>query len=402
MTDFLTRLAERALGATPAVQPLVPPIFAPEPTDFTSDQAPVGETRVTLDDPPRSHETTSLRTLEARDSSREAPQNATDHSEDPGSGSQDESPTHLITVDTLAETLPSLEEPVPRLSGAKDVGGTAAPNASKVPRNRSVAAESNEDKVAAKPEAKDSSPAKTGGTDTSEDTSPRQPGHGAARSPQLSPVFGTVQQDAVADVTTQPRIQQKFTERARPDDTQRSAPPAPRQVSPEDGSDLPAQQVVAPETLSIGPSSAEKRPGQEGARSPWPPSEVHDQSSRRAQSEPLYRAPSQDADTLPEANETVSEAGNTSRQPASPAVAVSVAKRVARPHSVVDHDRVFREPFTAPPEAPASTIMVEIGRIDVRAVTPPPAPAAPREAPDRSSPSLSLEDYLKERSGGRR
>jgi hypothetical protein len=399
MTDFLTRLAERALGATPAVQPLVPPIFAPEQTDFASDQGPVGETTVTLDDPPRLQQTPSLRTLEARDSSGEALQNATDHSENPGTGTQDESPTHLVTVDTTAETLASLGEPDPRLDDAKEEGSTASPNAPKRIQKQSGAAEPDEGSAAG-PEAKTPSPGKTGVSDGTEDTPPRQTSHAAARSSQLSPVFGTVRQDAVEDVTTQPRIHQRITERARPDDTHRNAPPAPRRASPEDGSDLPEQQVVAPETLSIGPSSADKRPGQEEARSPWPPSD--DQSSPRVQSEPLYRATSQDADTSPEIGKNVSETGVTSRQPASPAVAVSVAKRVAGSHSAVDHDRVFREPFKAASEASASTIRVEIGRIDVRAVTPPPAPAAPREAPDRSSPSLSLEDYLKERSGGRR
>jgi len=399
MTDFLTRLAERTLGATPAVQPLVPPIFAPEPSDFASAQDSEDETALTLDDPPRSRETPSLRTLEARDSSGEALQNATDHSENPGTGTQDESPTHLVTVDTPAETLASLGEPDPRLDDAKEKGSTASPDAPKRTQKRSGTAESDVGSAAG-PEAKTPSPAKTGVSDGTKDALPRQSSHGAARSSQLSPVSGTVRQDAVADVTTQPRIHQKITERARPDDTKRHAPPASRRASPEDGSDLPEQQVVAPETLSIGPSSAEKRPGQEEARSPWPPPD--DQSSPRVQSEPLYRAASQDADTSPEVGKNVSETGVTSRQPASPAVAVSVAKRVAGPHSAVDHDRVFREPFKAAPEAPASTIRVEIGRIDVRANTPPPAPAAPREAPDRSSPSLSLEDYLKERSGGRR
>ncbi len=53
----------------------------------------------------------------------------------------------------------------------------------------------------------------------------------------------------------------------------------------------------------------------------------------------------------------------------------------------------------SPPQPPV--IRVTIGRIEVRAVTPPPiAPPAPRPAP--RPPSLSLDDYLKERRGGRR
>jgi hypothetical protein len=41
---------------------------------------------------------------------------------------------------------------------------------------------------------------------------------------------------------------------------------------------------------------------------------------------------------------------------------------------------------------------VNIGRIEVRAVTPPPAP--PQRDP--SPAKLSLDDYLRQRSGGRR
>ncbi|WP_199746994.1 hypothetical protein, partial [Corallococcus sp. AB049A] len=49
--------------------------------------------------------------------------------------------------------------------------------------------------------------------------------------------------------------------------------------------------------------------------------------------------------------------------------------------------------------APAPVVQVTIGRIEVRAVTPP-APARP--APARTSPSLSLDEYLRRRNGGGR
>ena len=49
---------------------------------------------------------------------------------------------------------------------------------------------------------------------------------------------------------------------------------------------------------------------------------------------------------------------------------------------------------------PAPTIKITIGRVDVRAIMP--AAPAPRPAPARPSPALSLEDYLKQREGGRR
>ena len=51
---------------------------------------------------------------------------------------------------------------------------------------------------------------------------------------------------------------------------------------------------------------------------------------------------------------------------------------------------------TAKTEPP--TIQVTIGRVEVRAIAPPPSP---RQPPQPSVPKLSLEDYLKSRSGGR-
>ncbi len=45
------------------------------------------------------------------------------------------------------------------------------------------------------------------------------------------------------------------------------------------------------------------------------------------------------------------------------------------------------------------TIQVTIGRIEVRAITP---PVAPPQRPRKPSPALSLDDYLKQRNGGQR
>jgi len=51
--------------------------------------------------------------------------------------------------------------------------------------------------------------------------------------------------------------------------------------------------------------------------------------------------------------------------------------------------------------APQPTVQVTIGRIEVRAVTPP-SPPAPRAAAARPGPQLSLDDYLKQRSSEER
>jgi hypothetical protein len=50
-------------------------------------------------------------------------------------------------------------------------------------------------------------------------------------------------------------------------------------------------------------------------------------------------------------------------------------------------------------EKPEPIIRVNIGRIEVRAATP---PATPRSKRARAGPPLSLEDYLKQRNGGQR
>ena len=56
-----------------------------------------------------------------------------------------------------------------------------------------------------------------------------------------------------------------------------------------------------------------------------------------------------------------------------------------------------RQPAVDPPPAP--TIRVTIGRVEVRAVLPPPAPA---RTPAPATPKLSLDEYLRSRNGGRR
>lgn len=55
------------------------------------------------------------------------------------------------------------------------------------------------------------------------------------------------------------------------------------------------------------------------------------------------------------------------------------------------------QPALRPIEEPASTIHVTIGRVDVRAIVSSEAPARPAPAPPQ--PSLSLDDYLKQREG---
>jgi hypothetical protein len=85
------------------------------------------------------------------------------------------------------------------------------------------------------------------------------------------------------------------------------------------------------------------------------------------------------------------------------------AKQITQPREVVPQTQVtpyvqsasapLVEPARMTPAAPV--IRVSIGRVEVRAVMAQQAPSPPRPQA-RSGPSLSLEDYLKEREGGER
>jgi hypothetical protein len=72
-----------------------------------------------------------------------------------------------------------------------------------------------------------------------------------------------------------------------------------------------------------------------------------------------------------------------------------ITPRVVRPRFEDFPEQGSRESRGAAPESP--TIRVAIGRIEVRAVTP---PSARPPTPARTGPSLSLDDYLKQRNGG--
>ena len=79
-----------------------------------------------------------------------------------------------------------------------------------------------------------------------------------------------------------------------------------------------------------------------------------------------------------------------------------VAPRVVRPQLDGYLERGPQEPRVAAPESSAPAIRVTIGRIEVRAITPPPMPPTQRTLPARPGPELSLDDYLKQHNGGQR
>jgi hypothetical protein len=176
-------------------------------------------------------------------------------------------------------------------------------------------------------------------------------------------------------------------QRARPTPPlERAAPrpiltePAPRSTMAHQSTPLPQASV---EPHALAPISV--RPAQPDA---------HDESATAGSEE---RTPLQSVVALYETTPTLIP----------PARARPVAETVPGTQAVPSQITPARE-AGQPPSAgslpgsePTSTIKVTIGRIEVRAVTPPARRAAPAK-PTRSGPTLSLDDYLRQRQGGER
>lgn len=94
--------------------------------------------------------------------------------------------------------------------------------------------------------------------------------------------------------------------------------------------------------------------------------------------------------------ETAKAAPDHSAPPDGPS---PLAPRMIRPQADAPTQTGPQEPRVATPEPPAPTIRVSVGRVEVRAITPPPAQ---RETPTQTSPTLSLDDYLRQHKGGQR
>jgi len=146
-----------------------------------------------------------------------------------------------------------------------------------------------------------------------------------------------------------------------------------------------------------------------GKESPPPtPARLAEQQGVGRQIEPTARA----APIMPPITPVVTSAGGTP-QPNAAAPTLIESAAPASPTTLLIAPiavpaRGTRQPDSAAPTMPATTelaaereqaptIKITIGRVDVRAVMP--APPAPRPAPARRDPQLSLDDYLKRRSG---
>jgi hypothetical protein len=113
-------------------------------------------------------------------------------------------------------------------------------------------------------------------------------------------------------------------------------------------------------------------------------------------------------DSHPSLDERVPKAVDTFIEPpaSSDSPAPTTAETQLRPRAFLEPILSAKDAIDKFPQESSNarsgqpTIKVTIGRIEVRAVTPPPVPA-PRQR-KKTQASLSLDDYLKQRAGGRR
>jgi hypothetical protein len=176
-------------------------------------------------------------------------------------------------------------------------------------------------------------------------------------------------------------------------------PAHPREVS---AVVSPVAQVTKIESIAAAPP-AESSAAPAPTPRLWPVATDRPQSGHEPaespREEPFLKEPRRGLQRKVEASNAAEDRGENARQSPRP---VAPAREPFAP-TVVATSPQRPEPATAAPShqsAGPPTIRITIGRVEVRAVAPPAAAVAtPRIA---GRPRMSLEDYLKERSGGRR
>ena len=339
MADFVTRLAERTMGAAPIVRPVIAPKFAPEPD--------------------------GLRTAHTQ-------------------GDEPDLTTHRF-----GQAPPTSDAPVPDHTAAlqDDADGTTpARRTEKGPRPS----------VDPAPPERDSDPGPTRRGAIPDVTDRPQRGRLARTDPpdldagfereDLVDAFRLVPEPARSASGPQPARSGEPRFPRSPAVTEGRPQGSPRPVtedrpSPEDGSgtlhrvEPVAKRPPKPEGPPSGPSTTEDGPGEQAT---------------------------------PRSTASLAEPGPAAASPPEAANApegASAGLSVVVPRTIPEglERRQERGPRGGrPPEPPAPTIRVSIGRIEVRANTPPPAPSPRRERAARPAPPPSLDDYLKQRGGGRR
>ena len=369
MTNFLTRLAERALGVASVVQPLIVSRFAPGP-------ALVGEA------PP------GLEQEEAVESAGEGTQ-ALFEREILKDVSPPASPPPIL----VSEGAPPSVMPNPPQRETPDTG---------LPSGRRI-----------EPNVRE-----LGGTSLSVTPTPHRavPDTESPPDHHVKPDAGEEDQGpalpAFQDVpsVTTPTVSQRPTPETRSASSRRAesgpmeqaeARPSQRRIGPQ----APETFVPIPRLVRSEDSPAGERSTGSFPTALEPPVEEDD-------------GPSLPPEPSPETSKEVSESQRASRPsrperrqvPEAPPSTTSpqrpLVPRVLRPNIAARREPARPMPEEqegALPELPSSppTVRVTIGRVEVRAILPPTSPP-PRIPPARRGPALSLDDYLKQRNEGQR
>lgn len=382
MSDFVTRLAERAMGTTPVVQPLIASMFVPEPASRWMESTVEGEPAPPPGDPARMQHGQIEETHPAPDTPTLVPDDVTTPDED-----RDTSVTSLSSApDGSSPDLHPLTRPESSrhspTSGQED--RDVAPNTLS-PRQRprdagesgslktrmesSQVDQQNLSSAVPRPVAPEFGfrPLRSGELDPPEreamyERSPHNP-------PRVPVADGRVS-------SPEPRFETEH--RVEPAPARRGVDQTPR--------------LLVPEGSSFDPFAAEDGPGRAVLRTTTALAE-------RVRVTDEAPAPPSDANGSPKASEVTPGSDTVLVQQATQGAVPAIVPRIVRHQPDQRREQAPRESRVLAPEPPAPTIRVAIGRIEVRAITPP-APAQ-RETPVRPGPLLSLDDYLKQRNGGR-
>jgi hypothetical protein len=171
----------------------------------------------------------------------------------------------------------------------------------------------------------------------------------------------------------------------------RKQPPvndAPAAIQPA----LPRQPALTPATpVNVTPASSPHQAAPQPAKETPTPFIIREQITL------LKSMTEMSASSTPMLVEIVRE------QPIQPLPLVTAAPAAIRPEQIkpfipANGRSANHQPPVTPPPEPAPTVQITIGRIEVRATPPPPAKAEQKQP---RTPVLSLDDYLRQRNGGR-
>jgi hypothetical protein len=357
MSDFVTRLAERAMGTAPVVQPLIAPMFAPEPPAHSMEptpedaHAPGSDPLPSPEDPAPHHlieETRGLAHEEAGPRQEGRPTSVTPPSSAPDAAVPDPHP--------LAVPEPSRHS---HTSEREDPNSPYTPAPTRRPRAVGVpgplesgsASRQGDRQGPSSPGSRLSSSGETPELEVATERSPQDPSRTTIVSARVLP----------------PHTRFKSIHADAPAPERRGVEEAPRRLVPEGSTPEPLASEDVPDRPPLLRSTM-----------------VLAERAQVTAEEPPQRDEGSLKDTF---------AGEDTPG-ADPVIVPRIVghRPEKRQESRQSQSRVLA------PEPPAPTIRVAIGRIEVRAITPP----ARKEMPVRPGPMLSLDDYLKQRNGGHR